>query len=76
LLVDEKSAEGKLLRDANITGTRSERQIAGQRVTMISSVNTAGLVLKRDGNLFVIKATGPDAAQLLLQVAPAVRFDH
>jgi hypothetical protein len=76
LLVDEKSAEGKLLRDANITGTRSERQIAGQRVTMISSVNTAGLVLKRDGNLFVIKTTGPDAAQLLLQVAPAVRFGH
>lgn len=76
LPVDEKSSEGKLLRDAEIAGTQSQREIAGQRVTVISSANTAGFVLKRGGNRFVIKATGPDAAQLLMQVASTIRLQN
>jgi hypothetical protein len=47
LPVDEHSAEEKLLRDAKISGMRTEREVAGHRLTVISSVNTAGLAARR-----------------------------
>ena len=42
LPVDEHSGEEKLLRDAKISGMRTEREVAGHRWTVISSVNTCG----------------------------------
>jgi hypothetical protein len=76
LPVDEGLGTEELLHDADITGKRSEREVAGHRVTLISSADSAGLVLKRGGNLFVIKAKGPNAVQLLLQVASSVRLGN
>ena len=60
LPVEEHSGEEKRLRDAKISGMRTEREVAGHRLTVISSVNTAGLVLRQGGDLFVIKVTGLD----------------
>ena len=74
LPVDERSGTEELLRDADISGTRTEREVAGHRVIVISSANSAGLVLKRGGDLFLVKAKGPNPVQLLMEVASAVRL--
>ena len=43
----EHSGQEKLLRDAKISGTRTEREVVGHRLTAISSGNTAGLAARR-----------------------------
>jgi len=68
--------EEELLRKAGITGTRSRARIAGKQRVMISSATEAGAVLRRGGDIFVIKATGPNAADLLKKTASTMKLQN
>jgi transglutaminase-like putative cysteine protease len=65
----------KYLAEDGISGDRSKIPIAGHRALVISSPEKAGLVLAQGGDIWVVKATGPQASKLLLDVASQMRLN-
>jgi hypothetical protein len=76
LPVSEEHFEQDLLRDAKIEGTATDVEVGGHRTVMISSADRAGLVLKRGGNVFLVKSTGPRAIDLLMNVVSMLRIEE
>ena len=64
----------KYLHDAGIMGQRREVNIDGRRGVLVTSAEKAGLVLAQEGQIWVVKASGPSASRLLLQVAETIRL--
>lgn len=64
----------KYLSDAGISGSAREENIAGHRALVISSPEKAGVVLLNGGDIWLIKATGPQASELLAEVASTLRL--
>lgn len=64
----------KLLDREGISGDRSEVRVAGHPVIMVSSAAKAGLVLPRGGDIWVVKASGPQAARLLMRVVGGMKL--
>lgn len=63
----------KYLSDSGISGSRSGKNIAGYHAVVVSSPEEAGLVIVDGGNVWLIKATGPHASELLMQVASTMK---
>jgi hypothetical protein len=76
LPVSEEHYEEELLRDAKIEGTRKDMEVAGYRRLVISSADRAGLVLRRGGDVFLVKSTGPAALDLLMDVVSKLRIEQ
>jgi hypothetical protein len=74
LPVQKQSSEEKLLRDAGITGAQTESVLGGNRATLVSSPNAAGLAVRQGGYVLVITAKGTNAAHLLLEVASTLKL--
>ncbi|HEY6249296.1 MAG TPA: transglutaminase-like domain-containing protein [Candidatus Angelobacter sp.] len=64
----------KYLHDEGIVGEQKKVQINDRRAVLVSSAEKAGLVLVRKGDLWVIKASGTGASDLLMQVAQTVKL--
>jgi hypothetical protein len=76
LPVSEDRYEQDLLRHAKIEGTAKEMEVSGHRTVVISSPDRAGLVLKRGGNVFLVKSTGPRAVDLLMNVVSMLKIEE
>jgi hypothetical protein len=66
----------KYFRDLGMSGTRSNRVLAGRHAIMVSSDQEAATVLESHGNVWLFTVKGPDATRLLEQVTSSVVLKH
>ena len=63
---------GQLLWSNGIAGRHFTMQIAGKTEVAVSSAKKAGVIMVDRGNVWMIRATGPDARRLLKMVSSTV----
>jgi hypothetical protein len=73
-LPTSSTERNKLLQAEGIAGRARSRRIAGHAVLFAESKQIAGMILENRGNVWVVKATGTNAAALLDQVLSSMRF--
>jgi hypothetical protein len=76
LPVSDPNLERNLLDEAEIQGTTTSMELAGRHVEVVSAADRAGLVLARRGGVFLLKSSGPDAKNLLVEVASKMKLDE
>jgi hypothetical protein len=64
-----ESPEEAILGKSGIAGTKSETQVHGLHAQMISSPDKAAIAFVDGGNVWMVRAAGPKASDLLLKVA-------
>jgi hypothetical protein len=69
-----ESPEEAILEKSGISGAKSETQVHGRRARMISCADKAAIAFVDGGNVWVMKASGPSASDLILKVASRLSF--
>ncbi len=64
----------RFLDEIDFSGTTTDTEIQGRRATMISSPEKAAVTVMDGGNIWVIRATGPDAPATLRRVISKLSF--
>lgn len=64
----------KLLRAEGITGPVHSRRVADHIVSFAETKQAAGMILEKGGNVWLVKATGVHATELLDEVVSAMRL--
>lgn len=62
------------LKKAGLSGFESEIRVEGRRALMFSTAEKASLAVVDRGNVWVIKASGPEPAETLREVIPRLQF--
>jgi hypothetical protein len=69
-----ESPDEKVLYESGISGTKTEIIVQGHRAKMVSSMDKAAMAFVDNGNVWIVKATGPKSADLLLNLFPKLSF--